>query len=63
MIKKILYVAYKYDYGQKENGLAINYKGWFEGFRDLGYDVNGVFFDNYSQKELQIAILVSRSMI
>jgi spore maturation protein CgeB len=57
MIKKILYIAYKFDYGRKENGLAINYKGWFEGFKDLDYLVDGVFFDDYSQEELQEVVL------
>ena len=44
MIKKILYIAFNYEYGKKENGLALNYKAWFKNFEKLGYDVEGIFF-------------------
>ncbi len=44
MIKRILYVAFKYEYGRKENGFALNYKAWFHGFEQLGYSIEGVFF-------------------
>jgi hypothetical protein len=42
-IKKILYIAFKYEYGKQENGTALNYKAWFENFEKLGYEIEGIF--------------------
>lgn len=57
MIKRILYVAFQYESGQKENGHAINYKAWYEGFVDLGFEVEALFYEDYSREELQLKIL------
>jgi spore maturation protein CgeB len=57
MIRKILYIAFKYDHGKKDNGLAINYKAWFESFERLGYQIEGVFFEDYDRQTLQNEIL------
>jgi len=57
MVDKILYIGFRHEYGRAENGLAINYKGWFQGFESLGYELNGVFFDDFSGQELQGVIL------
>lgn len=57
MIKTILYVAFQYDYGKKENGLAINYKAWYENFIKLGYKVEGLFYEEHSKEDLQIEII------
>jgi hypothetical protein len=52
MIKKILYLGFHFDYGKKENGIALNYKGWFENFKELGYEIEGVHYDEYEQLSL-----------
>ena len=57
MIKKILYIAFNYEYGKKENGVALNYKAWFKNFEKLGYDVEGIFFENFDHENLQKKIL------
>lgn len=57
MIKKILYIGFQYDYGIEKNGYAINYKAWYEGFIKLGYEVEAVFYDNYSKGELQEEVI------
>ncbi|MUK92242.1 glycosyltransferase [Aliivibrio fischeri] len=56
-MNKILYVAFKYEYGKKENGLALNYKAFFENFIELGYDVDSLFYEDYSKEDLQLQIL------
>lgn len=56
MIKKILYIAFKYEYGKKENGHALNYKAWYENFLRLGYEVDTIFYESYSREELQVKI-------
>ena len=61
MIKKILYVAFKYEYGLKSNGLALNYKAWFETFISLGYQLDSIFFEDLSHSDLQAAV-VERSL-
>tara|TARA_R110000744_G_scaffold22045_4_gene56627 strand:- start:668 stop:1687 length:1020 start_codon:yes stop_codon:yes gene_type:complete len=63
MINKILYIAYKYEYGQKENGIALNYKAWYENFTSLGYDVDTIFYEDYSFDELQKIIISHASKI
>lgn len=57
MIKKILYVAFKYEYGEKENGSALNYKAWYENFIELGYNVDAIFYEDYSKDDLQKKII------
>ena len=57
MIKKILYVAFKYEYGLKENGKALNKKAFHDNFMELGYEVEGVFFEDYRKEELQKQII------
>lgn len=57
MIKKILYIAFQYDYGKKENGYAINYKAWYENFVKIGYEVDALFYEDYSIEELQNKII------
>ncbi len=63
MISKILYVAFKYEYGKKDNGKALNYKAWYENFLALGYEVDTVFFDDFSHAELQRQILAKANEI
>lgn len=57
MIKKILYVAFQYEYAKKENGTALNYKAWYENFVKLGYEVETLFYEDYSKEDLQKKIL------
>jgi len=57
MIKKILYIAFKHEYGLEKNGEALNKKAFYNNFIDLGYEVEGVFFEDYSKEELQKQIL------
>ena len=57
MIKKILYVAFQYEYAKKENGTALNYKAWYENFVKLGYEVETLFYEDYSKEDLQIIIV------
>jgi spore maturation protein CgeB len=57
MIKTILYIAFQYDNGKKENGAAINYKAWYENFIKLGYKVEGLFYEERSKEDLQIEII------
>ena len=57
MIKKILYIAFKYEYGLEKNGEALNKKAFHNNFIDLGYKVEGVFFENSTKEELQKNIL------
>lgn len=57
MIKTILYIAFKYEYGKKENGLALNYKAWYESFLALGYEVETIFYEEYTKEALQKKIL------
>ena len=57
MIKKILYIAFEYEFGNPNNGYAINYKAWYENFIKLGYQVEPIFYDRYSKDELQKKII------
>jgi len=57
MIKKILYIAFKYEYGKEANGLAMNYKAWYENFVSMGYDAEAIFYEDYSKYDLQARIL------
>lgn len=57
MIKKILYISFEYEFGNPNNGYAINYKAWYENFVKLGYQVEPIFYDRYSKDELQIKII------
>ena len=57
MIKSILYIAFQYDNGKKENGYAINYKAWYENFIKLGYKVEKLFYEDYLKEELQKKII------
>ena len=63
MIKTILYIAFKYDHGKKENGLAINYKAWYENFIKIGYNVIGLFYEEHSKEDLQIEIIETTKRI
>ena len=53
MINKILYIGFQYDHGIKQNGYAINYKAWYEGFVKLGYEMTTLFYEDYSKDDLQ----------
>jgi spore maturation protein CgeB len=53
---KVLYVGYRHEFGDSLNGDAINYLGWFMGFVNLGFSVDGVFFDKKSKEEIQTEI-------
>lgn len=57
MIKKILYIAFHYEYAKKENGTALNYKAWYENFVKLGYEVETLFYEDYSKDTLQTKII------
>jgi len=57
MIKTILYIAFQYDNGKKENDYAINYKAWYENFVKLGYEVDTLFYEDYSREDLQQKII------
>ncbi len=57
MIKKILYLGFQYDHGNINNGYAINYKAWYQNFKNLGYEVNALFYDDYTKEELQSEII------
>lgn len=58
MIKKILYIAFKNEYGQEINGLALNYRAWYENFVKLGYTLETIFFDEHTREGLQKEILL-----
>lgn len=58
MIKKILYVGFQYEYGNK-NSEAINNKGFFQNFKKLGYEINPVWYDDYSSSELEKIIITT----
>lgn len=58
MIKKILYIAFQYEYGKKENGTALNYKAWYENFVKLGYEIETLFYEDYTYEELQNKIVL-----
>lgn len=58
MIKKILFIALKYSYGTKELGEALNKKAHSDMLKEVGYEVENVWLDDYdSSKELQETIL------
>ncbi len=57
MIKTILYIAFQYDNGKKENGYAVNYKAWYENFVRLGYEVDTLFYEDYTYENLQKRII------
>ena len=61
MIKTILYIAFQYDNGKKENGYAINYKAWYENFVKLGYDVDALFYEDYTKEVLQEQLIEKAS--
>ena len=63
MIKKILYIAFQYEYAKKENGTALNYKAWNENFVKLGYEVETLFYEDYSKENLQIKIIETANEI
>ncbi|MCG6202760.1 CgeB family protein [Psychromonas antarctica] len=63
MITKILYIAFQYEYGKKENGSALNYKAWYENFSKLGYEVDALFYEDYTFEELQKTIITRASDI
>ena len=50
---KVLYVGYRYEFGNPENGDAINYLGWHNGLKKLGYTVEGLFYDNAEPIEIK----------
>lgn len=53
IIKRILYIGFQHEFGNERNGHAINYKAWYLNFRDLGYEVEGVFYDGKSPEQLK----------
>lgn len=57
MIKRILYIAFQYEYGFKANGPALNYKAWYENFLKLGFEVETVFYEDFSKDALQGEII------
>lgn len=57
MIQTILYVAFQYENGIEENGLAFNYKAWYENFVKLGYKVESLFYEDHSKEGLQVKII------
>jgi len=63
VIKKILYIGFQYDYGKKESGYAMNYKAWYENFIRFGYEVEAIFYEDYSKESLQKEILKRSSSI
>lgn len=63
MIKQILYIAFQYEYAKKENGVALNYKAWYENFIKLGYEVETLFYEDYAKEELQKKILEVATVI
>lgn len=61
MINNILYLGFKYDEGQKENGYAINYEAWYKNFINLGYSIDGIFYDEFNHDQLQKEIIKKTS--
>lgn len=57
MVEKILYIAFQYEYGKKENGYALNYEAWYKNFINEGYIVDTIFYESYSIVDLQKEIL------
>jgi spore maturation protein CgeB len=57
MIKKILYIGFRYEYGIKSNGAALNKKAFYDTFKTLDYEVEPIYFEDYEHKELQNAII------
>jgi hypothetical protein len=58
MIKKILFIALKNSYGKKELGEGLNKKAHSDQLKEIGYQVENLWIDEYSSsKELQDAIL------
>jgi len=57
MVKRILYIAFQYEYANQNNGLALNYKAWYKNFIKQGYVVEAVFYEDYSKVELQKEII------
>jgi spore maturation protein CgeB len=57
MIRKILYIAFQYEYAKKDNGLALNYKAWYKNFINLGYELEALFYEDYSKECLQQKII------
>ena len=55
---RILYLGYKNEMGQKQNGPAVNYQGWFKAFQSLGFHTDGVFFDELSAMEIKEKLLL-----
>ena len=63
MIKKILYISFQYEFGNPENGYAMNYKAWYENFLKLGYEIEPIFYDSHSKEELQLTIIEKANYI
>ncbi|WP_226962094.1 CgeB family protein [Sulfurimonas marina] len=58
MIKKILFIGLKYSYGKKELGEALNKKAHSDMLKEIGYEVENIWLDDYETNEkLQEAIL------
>jgi spore maturation protein CgeB len=58
MINKILFVGLRYSYGKRELGEALNKKAHSDTLKELGYEVENIWLDNYDYNEkLQDEIL------
>ncbi len=63
MTHKILYIGFKYEYGNKNDGTGLNYEAWFKGFQGLGYETQGVFFDEPATDSLHDQIVSKAEQI
>ena len=57
MIKKILYIGFRYEYGIKSNGVALNKKAFYDTFKALDYEIEPIYFEDYKHEELQNVII------
>ena len=54
-MKKVLYVGYKNE-PHIENSLSFSYKAWYETFKDLNFELRGLFTDSKDFKEQNIEV-------
>jgi spore maturation protein CgeB len=57
MIKKIMYIGFKNEFGDKSNEAALNNKAFCQNFENLGYQVYPVWYDDFSHDKLQEEII------
>ena len=55
-MRKVLYVGYKNELHIK-NSLSFSYKAWYETFKDLNFELRGLFPDSKDFKEQNIEYL------